>query len=477
MHLFSTFDAKDRQVHALNGSGRSPAKLTLDLVKEQGFSRSLPSDHAHTITVPGACAAWWDLSERYGSIDFSTLLQPAVKLAEEGFPVAPLTSYLWKNGENQLYLSSGGKELLINGRAPRAGEIFRNPTLANTLKHIAKGGKTSFYQGKIAAQIFKTVQAFGGVMTKKDLADHHSTWEEPISIPYQGLRVYQCPPNGQGLTALIALRILSQFDLKKFGSPLSSKRLHYVIEALRLAFADTRWYIADPAFSPVPVEELLSESYIQKRAIKINPRKAMTNLRRGKPVSTSDTVYFSVVDGEGNACSFVNSNYMGFGTGIVPEGLGFSLQNRGHNFSLNRSHPNALGPGKRPYHTIIPALATRESDGSLFASFGVMGGFMQPQGHVQVLSALLDQEGDPQAALDQPRFCIQGGRPGASLGIEEGIPDRILHQLERMGHPVERIQGNRRTLFGRGQIILRDSTTGVLSGGSDPRGDGCAMGY
>jgi gamma-glutamyltranspeptidase/glutathione hydrolase len=271
----------------------------------------------------------------------------------------------------------------------------------------------------------------------------------------------------------MALNILEDFDLTSLD-PISPERLHLEIEALRLAFADTRWYVADPAHVLVPTEELLSKRYASDRRKLINPKRATIDQSRGTPVSSSDTVYFSVVDAEGNACSFINSNYMGFGTGIVPKGRGFTLQNRGHNFNLDPSHPNALAPGKRPYHTIIPALATRESDGSLFASFGVMGGFMQPQGQVRVFLALVDGL-DPQSALDMPRFCIDPEDKGGKVALEKGIALETMARLADMGHPVYPVTGYARALFGRGQIILRDSSSGVLTAGSDPRADGCAM--
>ena len=470
------YEAATRQITALNGSGRAPAGLTPGLLKEQGFEKELPPFHAHTITVPGACAGWCDLIERHGTLDLATILSPAIRLAEEGFPVAPLTAYFWARGAGrQLGNSPGGQELLLNGRAPRAGEIMRNPTLANTLRVIAGGGKEAFYRGEIAEKIAATVQRFGGVMTVDDLAAHTSTWEQPISVVFEGVRIYECPPNGQGLAALIALNILSCFDLP--DDPLSVERLHLIIEALRLAFADARWYVADPAFFDIPLEELLSREYAEARAALIDPERATLDQERGTPVTGSDTVYFSVVDGQGNACSFINSNYMGFGTGIVPEGTGFSLQNRGHNFSLDPAHPNALAPRKRPYHTIIPAMATREPDGSLYASFGVMGGFMQPQGHVQVMIGMVNDGLDPQAALDRPRLCIEDGTAGGRVALEEGIPVGVMARLAEMGHPVRPVSGHGRAIFGRGQIIFRDPDSGVLCGGSDPRADGCAMGF
>jgi len=470
------YDSSTGKVTALNGSGRAPAALTLDLLREQGFGAELPPFHVHTVTVPGACAGWCDLIERHGTLELSNILAPAVRLAEEGFPVAPLTAYYWERGaRRQLASAPGGRALTLDGRGPRAGEVFRNPALARTLRIIAEGGKEAFYQGEIGARIARAVQAAGGVMTEEDLAAHTSTWEEPISTVYQGMRVYECPPNGQGLVALIALNILSSFDLP--GEALSAERLHLIIESLRLAFADARHYVADPAFNPAPLGELLSPAYAVQRAALIDRQRATLDQGHGIPPAGTDTVYFSVVDGQGNACSFINSNYMGFGTGIVPEGTGFSLQNRGHNFSLDPQHPNALMPRKRPYHTIIPAMAVREADGSLYASLGVMGGFMQPQGHVQVIVGMVNDRLDPQAVLDRPRVCIEDGTAGGAVALEEGIPAEVVSRLSAMGHPVRVVSGHERALFGRGQIITRDPDSGVLCGGSDPRADGCAIGW
>ena len=470
------YDSKTKNITALNGSGRAPKALSIDLVNNHGMTDEIPPYHPFTITIPGACAGWCDLIEKHGTMNMLEILAPAIKLAEEGFPVGPVTSHFWHKGAlNQLKNSPGGKELTIDGKAPKQGEIFRNTTLANTLKAIAVNGKSIFYEGYIAEKISSTIKSLGGVMTVDDLASHTSTWDTPISTLYKNIRIHECPPNGQGLTALLALNILSCFDLPE--NPLSTERLHYVIESLRLAFADTRWYVTDPAFSNIPVNDLLSMEYAKERASLINPKKAKLDQKYGIPTSSSDTVYLSVVDGLGNACSFINSNYMGFGTGIVPEGLGFSLQNRGHNFSLNPDHPNVLAPNKRPYHTIIPAMATHDADDSLYSSFGVMGGFMQPQGHVQVVLGLLENDLDPQSALNNPRICIEDGSAGGTVGLEEGIPENVCKELNSMGHEVHMISGFERSLFGRGQIILSNPETGELCGGSDPRADGCALGY
>ena len=471
--MFALFyDAATRQITALNGSGRAPAALTPDLMRKQGFEK-MPARHVHTVTVPGACAGWCDLIERHGTMPLDRIFGPAIRLAEDGFAVGPVAANMWNGGAKLLQSVPNGEELLLEGQAPRAGETFRNLNLARTLRTIASGGKAAYYEGDIAAGIVKVVQQAGGVMTAEDLAQHRSTWDEPISTTYRGLRVWECPPNGQGIAALMALNILEGFDLEG-QDPLGAERWHLLIEALRLAFVDTRWYVADPEFSSVPVEALLSKEYAARRRAEIDRDCAVADVHRGSPVAGSDTVYFCVVDGQGNACSFINSNYSGFGTGIVPQGWGFTLQNRGYGFVLEDGHPNQLAPRKRPYHTIIPGMLTRE-DGSLYAPFGVMGTFMQPQGHVQVVVGLVDDHLDPQAALDRPRFRIEvdGGPSGASL--EAGLPSSTVQELGKLGHNVRSdIGGFQRSIFGRGQIIRRDAD-GSLIGGSDLRADGCAL--
>jgi gamma-glutamyltranspeptidase/glutathione hydrolase len=463
------FDARTGQVSALNGSGRAPAALSIELLRQQGLD-PLPDHHAHAVTVPGACAGWCDLIARHGTLPLSRILEPATRLAEEGFPVAEHSAHGWSGGRS-LLKGPGEEDLTIGGRAPRKGETFRNPALARTFRAIASGGKDAYYNGEIGKAVVEAVRQAGGVMSVDDLTAHESTWVDPISTTYRGMRVWECPPNGQGITALIALNLLEGFELKG-QDPLGIERWHLLIEAMRVAFSDTRWYVADPQVSKVPVAELLSKDYAARRRKLIDPRRASVDVRHGSPVAGSDTVYFCVVDGLGNACSFINSNYMGFGTGIVPRGCGFSLQNRGACFVTEPGHPNALAPRKRPYHTIIPGMLTRP-DGSLYAPFGVMGGFMQPQGHVQVVVGMLDDGLDPQPVLDRARFCVQpvdGNR--SRVYLEEGLPDATVAGLRKLGHPVEPgVSGFSRALFGRGQVIRRDPG-GTLTGGSDPRADG-----
>lgn len=467
------YKASEKKVYALNGSGKSPSALTLEKLQKEGFGKTLPAMHPYTITVPGACAAWCDLNARFGKRPLNEVLIPAIELAERGFPVSPLTSFFWQRQQENLQKSLNGVELTLEGRAPGAGELFRNPGLARTLREIADNGKDAFYRGKIAESIVQTIIQAGGCMSLDDLAEHSSLWTEPVSVTYRGKRVWECPPNGQGIAALIALNLLEGFDLASLD-PLSAKNFHLEIEALRLAFADARRYVADPEQSPTPVNGLLDKSYAADRRRLIDPSRAASEVKNGFPLGSSGTVYFCAVDGEGNACSMINSNYMGFGTCIVPRGCGFSLQNRGHNFNLEAGHPNCVGPSKRPYHTIIPGMITNEEDESLYAAFGVMGGFMQPQGHVQVVTGMLDHNLDVQAALEMPRFCIDPENSDSTTAVEDGFPVNEYETLAQMGHSLRWVKGYQRALFGRGQIIRRDCR-GVLMGGSDPRADGCAI--
>jgi len=458
------FEGATNRITALNASGRAPRTLSIDRLEREGLARVWHQRHAHTVTVPGACSGWCTLIEHHGSMPIATILAPAIQLAEEGYPVGPIVAHHWKHDE-RLLQSNASQELLIDGRAPRPGERFRNPTLGRTLRTIAAGGAEAFYHGETATRIAGAVQQFGGTMDVDDLASHEANWETPISTVFRDVRVWECPPNGQGLAALLALNFYQEFPQYP---PLSVERLHLQIEAMRVAFADADWYVADPQFAPAPLDLLLSRDYAAERRSLIDPGRALGELTHGIPALASDTVYFCVVDGNGNACSFINSNYNGFGTGIVPEGCGFSLQNRGFCFSIQRGHPNALAPGKRPYHTIIPGMLTH-LDGSLYGPFGVMGGFMQPQGHFQVLVNMLDDEMDPQTALDHPRFCVSNG----GVYLEPTLP---MAGLAARGHNATLVGGYDRAVFGRGQVIVRQPD-GILIAGSDMRSDGCAMGW
>ncbi|PRP88575.1 hypothetical protein PROFUN_02986 [Planoprotostelium fungivorum] len=477
------YSAKDKSVSALNGSGRSPQSLTYEKLEGLGFSEGHPPPFlsVYNVTVPGAAAGWCDTIEKFGSLPLSQILSPAIGLAERGYPVSTVTAHQWNDNLHQLMTGPHPEQFLTEGRAPKAGEIFKMPELAQTFREIeyrrtlVAEGKEGFYRGRIAQAIVEVVQGLGGLITLDDLAHHHSTFEKPITMNYRGYDIWETPPNGQGITALMALEILSEFDLKNatYGS---AEHLHLIIESLRLAFADTREHVTDTEHYNVPVEKFLSKEYAEERRKLIDISKAQADVKTGHPFTSSDTVYFCVVDAQGNACSFINSNYHRFGSGIAPRGCGFTLQNRGGNFFMKKGHPNCYGPRKRSYHTIIPGMITK--GGELYGPFGVMGGFMQPQGHVQVIVNMLDFGMDPQAALDAPRLCIMDGI--SEIYFEEGITQEVIDRLKDMGHRVrsDALRGWERTLyiFGRGQIITR-SHAGVLCAGSDGRGDGCALGW
>lgn len=462
------YDASSRKVTALNGSGRAPMALTADVLRKGGYT-TMPERSPYAVTVPGAAAGWEDLLARHGTMPLKHVLADAIRYAREGYPVHPVFGEAWGRSQAFLLSSPHTQDYLPGGLAPHVGQVVRLPGLARTLEQVAEGGAAAFYQGEIADAIVFTLQALGGVMTHDDLKAHRSTWDEPISTTYRGVTVYECPPNGQGLTALLALNIASGFDLGALAAD-SPERLHLMIEAMRLAFADARAYIADPALSLVPTDALLEPSYARQRRALIRYDRTTPQPCAGTLPGGSDTVYLCAVDGEGNACSFINSLYMGWGSGIVARGTGIFLQNRGAGFSLEVGHRNEVAPGKRPYHTIIPAMALRGEN--LWAAFGVMGGFMQPQGHMQVLSAMIDDDLNPQEALNRPRWCLEEGTPDSMLALEEGLPLATMARLAEMGHRVRPVSGTGRGVFGDGQIIRRDVESGVLFGGSDPRKDG-----
>ena len=470
------YDAATEEVTALNASGRAPAALKLDDLRDKGLTQ-IPERSPDAVTVPGAVMGWYDLLTRHGTMTLADVLDDAIHYARDGFPVSPVFGTEWCHPATEAFLrdSPNTEDYLPDGTAPKIGQVVRLPSLADTLQAIAEGGPGAFYTGPIADAIVRTLQELGGVMSCQDLRNHRSTWHEPIKTDYRGVEVYECPPNGQGIAALLALNIAEGWELGRM-SWLVADRMHLMVEAMRLAFADAGRYVADPATDPAPVNGLLSKDYAAERRALISPDHAVEPPSYGLPPSGSDTVYLSVVDGQGNACSFINSLYMRFGTGIVAKGTGIFLHNRGVNFSLDPRHPNALAPGKRPYHTIIPGMALK--DGHLWASFGVMGGFMQPQGHFQIISAMVDDGLNPQEALDRPRFCVISDDEGATtLALEEGIPVKTMAGLAELGHAVKPVTGTDRALFGSGQIIRRNSETGVLYGGSDPRKDGLVAAF
>lgn len=469
------YDNDLKKVSGLNGSGRAPANLTLDLINETTINHNqIPGGSPLAITVPGSAAGWVDTIEKFGRLTIQDVLQPAIKLAEEGFPVSPVISYAWMMGKGKLWTGPYGEELTIRGMEPKPGQIFKNPNLARVFRTLAAEGKDGYYQGWIADSIVSLMEELDGVLTHSDLRSHTSTFVNPITTNYRGIDVFEIPPNGQGITALIALNILEGFDIGSMDI-WSVEYFHTLIETMRLAFADSKWFVADPEYEDVPIGDLLSKQYADERRRLIDRNSANLGFKHGAPRVGDDTVYFSVVDGDGNACSFINSNYASFGTGLVAKGTGFVLQNRGCNFSLDPNHPNVLKPGKRPYHTIIPGMAVKDED--LYASFGVMGGFMQPQGHLQVLSKMIDHGYEPQSALNAPRFYLDGGNPAGVVKLEEGIPEKVIRGLEEKNHKTKLVSGFNRSVFGNGQIIKRNLDDGVLWAGSDPRCDGAAYGY
>ncbi|KAE8328372.1 hypothetical protein BDV24DRAFT_137260 [Aspergillus arachidicola] len=520
------YDVKTKKVHSLNGSGRYPANATLEKIRSDlnvgpNDAGTIPMKSVHAVTTPGAAAGWVDTIEKFGSgkLSLEQILLPAIELGENGFPVSELSSFFWREGEDLLRQASPNAHEMLKPdqkakdgvRSPLPGEILKNPTLAQTFRSLAANGKKGFYEGRVAEEVVKVVQDLGGYLTLDDLKSHAEigTQEtEAISLKFtgqsiaekqtagtdgednQGVEIWEHPPNGQGIVALMALGILEELEkmgkIPKFTEAQhnSAEYLHAVIESLRIAFADASWWVTDPDVEKVPTSELISPAYLAERAKLFNPDKATDILDHGSPAHNHcDTVYFAVTDKEGNGISFINSNYAGFGSGIIPKGCGFTLQNRGANFSLVPGHPNALAPRKRPYHTIIPAMITNVSDGSLHSVYGVMGGFMQPQGHVQVLLNMLAFNYHPQAALDSPRICIAAGSPelgkpvDRSVYVEEGISDEAVEGLKRLGHQVKVLKGWERGMFGRGQIIRCHYDDGqlVYSAGSDQRGDGMAI--
>lgn len=461
------YRARDAGIHALNGSGRAPGGLTTELLRAGKHTR-IPERGALSVTVPGAVDAWAELARAHGRMSLAELLAPAIAVAERGYPVSELVALAWQASEPLLAAHPDAREhFLPGGRAPRAGDIVRLPALARSLRLIAEGGAEAFYRGPIADAIVAAVQSAGGCLDAGDLADHRSTWDQPIHAEFRGIRVWQCPPNGQGLAALQALAIADGFDLPPdaWGTP---DVLHPCIEAMRLAFADARAWIGDPAAAAIPVAELLSDSYIAERRALIHRNRALPESVPGTPVG-DDTVYLAVVDAEGNACSLINSNYMGFGSGLVAGATGIALQNRGAGFLLDPQHPNGCAPHKRPYHTIIPGLATRP-DGSLYACFGVMGGHMQPQGHLQLLVNLRVFGMDPQRALDAPRWQLT---PQDRVGLEPWFGGDVRQPLADRGHRlVPADTPLSAASYGGGQLIAI-TEEGVRVGGSDPRKDGC----
>jgi gamma-glutamyltranspeptidase/glutathione hydrolase len=461
------YGAKTGQVTALNGSGRAPSAFTLEEAQRRGLE-AMPLLGPLPVTVPGTLSGWIALLERYGSMTLAECLAPAISTAEEGFPASERISAGWQRSTEKLSREAEATRVYLP--APKPGEIHRQPDLARTFRTVAEGGIEAFYRGPLAEQIAACVQSKGGYLAVEDLAAHRATWETPIHTSYRGVEMLEHPPNGQGLAALIALNIVEGYDIGEMDY-YDPARWHLMIEAMRMGMVDAGRYVADPAIADIPLAELLAKGYGAERRALIGDQ-ALEMAVPGQ-VEHRDTVYLTVADGQGNAVSFINSLYYGFGSGLVVPGTGICLQNRGACFSLEPGHPNALDGGKRPYHTIIPAMALR--DGQLWLSFGVMGGFMQPQGHLQVLVNMVDYGLDPQAALDAPRFRVDE-KGSARVAIETGVPLKTRKALQAMGHDVQP-ETPFAPGFGGGQVIAVDPETGVLWGGSDPRKDGCAVGF
>ena len=460
--------SKTKELKGLNASGRAPRALNLDYFKKKGI-KSMPAEGMEPITVPGAFDGWVTLLEKYGSMKLADLLAPAIEYAENGFPVMEKTAADWEGEVAKLKKTpAAATNYLVDGHAPRAGEIFRQKNLARTLRVLARGGRDVFYKGEIARAIVDYCQKNGGFLTMEDLAAHRSEWVEPISTNYRGYSVYECPPNGQGLTALLTLNILEGFDLKAMNAQ-PDLYYHMLIEATKLAFADRNKYIADPAFAKVPVSQLLSKEYAASRRALIAPGKVIETPVPGQIVNDSDTTYFTVVDKDRNAVSFINSLYELFGSGIVAGDTGILLHDRGAGFSLDPAHANRIEPGKRPFHTIIPAMVFK--DGKLFCSFGVMGGGVQPQGHVQVLTNFIDLGMNLQQAIEAPRFRYLAG---VRVLMEDQMTDGVINRLIERGHQRANERG---VTMGGGQAIMIDPASGTLMGASDPRKDGMALGY
>jgi gamma-glutamyltranspeptidase/glutathione hydrolase len=458
------WDAKKKELKALNASGRSPQAASIDELKKRGVDQ-MSADGIHTVTVPGAVDGWAKLIERYGAMSLAQVLQPAIEYAERGFPVTDVIAADWQVGLSHKDHPDFAATFLPNGKPPAPGEIFTNKNLASTLRKIAAQGPEVFYRGEIAAKIVKFLNEEGGLHTRRDFANHSSNWVDPISTTYRGYTVYEMPPNTQGLAALQMLNILEGFDLKPLGHN-TAEYLHLLTEAKKLAFIDRARHIADPDFYRAPLDRLLSKDYAAELRKRIDQSRVVGQTASG-PRGGEDTTYLTVVDKDRNVVSFIQSIFSAFGSGLVAADTGIVLHNRGAGFSFDPQSPNKLEGGKRPFHTIIPAMAFK--DGRPWLGFGVMGGDMQAQGHVQVLLNLIDFGMDVQQAGEQPRFR----HFDSGLALESAIGADVRKALEAKGHRLTISPG----MFGGYQAIMIDPKTGALFGGSDPRKDGCAMGW
>ncbi len=464
------WEAKTGKLAGLNASGWAPEKLTVDFLRQKGYTQ-MPQEGVFSITVPGCVEGWAKLHQRFGRLPWAELFAPAIYFAQHGFPVTEFIDAYWRSGQSLLEKDANARRIYLpNGRPPKVGEVFRNPEYARALELIAKEGESAFYRGAIAQDIVKTVDREGGVMSLSDFSTYQAEWVDPISTTYRGWKVYELPPNGQGMAALEMLNIFEKFPLPEWGF-FSVDALHVKMEAQRLAFADLRRYLADPRFARVPVEGLISKEYAARRAATIDMNKAHCDVEPGNPPHAgNDTIYLSVVDKDGNIVSLIQSLSAGFGSGVVSDEFGILLQNRGGMFLLDPSHPDVLAPHKRPYHTIIPAFMEK---GDVHIGFGIMGGYNQPQAQAQFVSNIVDYGMNIQAALEAPRFTkLDWG--GCDFMIEDRFPPFVLQGLQQKGH-ILILRGAYASPMGGGQAVLHNSSTGINYGASSPRKDGAAI--
>ena len=469
------WDANEKKLHGLNASGPAPKNISIDYFVKNGLNK-IPSYGPLPVTVPGAVDGWVKLHEKFGKMDFQSLFEPTIEYAENGFPVTETIAYYLARSKKRFENYPNFRDVwLKNGKMPAKGEIFKNPQLAKTLKIIADQGRAGFYEGHVATTMADFIQSQGGFLSYEDLSSFHSEWTPPVSSNYRGYDVWELPPNGQGIAALQILNILENYNIKKMGL-YSAEYIHLFTEAKKLAFADRAKYYADPDFSKIPVQELISKSYAKDRAKLINLSEA-AQIDQPGVLESGDTIYLTAADQYGNMISLIQSNYRGMGSGMMPPGLGFMLQDRGELFSLDKNHRNALEGGKRPFHTIIPAFVTK--DGKPFMSFGVMGGATQPQAHAQIIINMIDFGLNLQEAGDAPRIVHSGSSQptdevmtdGGSLSIESGFGKEIEKQLTKKGHNIKYEKG----IFGGYQAIMLED--GVYYGASETRKDGQAAGY
>ena len=457
-------------VHGLNASGWSPAAMSIEYLTARGMT-TMPQTGIHSVTVPGAVSGWMALHERFGRVSLDTILSSAIAHAENGFPVSEITSLEWTGSVPALHTDRNATATYLpGGRSPAAGELFRNPDLGRTLRAIARDGGDAVYEGEVAERILTCSSERGGALDASDLREYKAEWVTPLTTNYRGWDVYEIPPNSQGVAALMMLNILEHFPLTEFGRA-TADSLHVMIEAKKLAYVDMQRHIGDPRFSKMPVEAMLSKAYARRRAALVDARRATNSVDGGElPARGGDTTYLCAVDAEGNICSLIQSNFANFGSAVVPEGAGFVLQSRGGLFTFDRAHPNVLEPRKRPLQTVIPAFMKRDH---LSIGFGVMGGWNQPQAHVQVMSNIVDHGLNIQQALEAPRF-VKLTFAGTDVMMESRIPESVRQALERRGHDID-LQGEFSNMVGGGQAVMHDARANVNYGASDPRKDGAAI--